>query len=132
VSELIRDDPAWWYVAQFNGLRAVRRLRVWRVGPGRLVAVLTERGDGPSITNAVGDIQRRLIGEYPDDVVDVVEHYPPEGGGCRGEHFDLVLWPRFLTAPPGKQGQQSWRALPLPELVKWIGCDPSEQAATSA
>jgi hypothetical protein len=62
---LIRDEPAWRYPG-FDG-PARRRLRVWRVQPGVLVAVLTEHPEDPgtSITNAAQQIILCLEREYP-------------------------------------------------------------------
>ena len=126
--QLIRDDDQWEYTwLTGNGLHARRRLRLYTTGPGRHVAVITERGDGPSITNAVRDIQAKLAREYPDHVVDVVEHYPAQPGmvgPAYAEHFDLVTDPWT--------DEQHWRRLPPEELTAWIGADPSETVVDSA
>lgn len=124
MGQLILDNDAWEYTwLSGNGLRARRRLRLYAVGLGRHVAVITERGQGPSVTNACKDIAAKLAHEYPDHVVDVVEHYPATPGmvgAAYTEHFDLVtdVW----------TSDQSWRRVQLEELIGWLGVDPSEPA----
>lgn len=115
-AELIRDDPAWWYMG-YNG-PATRRLRMWRTEPGRLVAVVTERmsDQGTSITNAAETVCAQLAIEYPDDAIEVVEHYPADV--IEGEHFDAVAI--------GPDGRPTWRRIPTPELVARLGPNLTE------
>jgi hypothetical protein len=107
----VREDRAWAYPGFGNSL-AVRRLRVWRVGPGRLVAVVQERyaDGGTSVTNAAEAIAARLAAESPDDVVEVVEHWYP---GEPDEHFDAV----HVDA----QGRTVWRRMSTAAVVAWLG-----------
>lgn len=103
---LIRDDPNWTYV--WPGHRTTtRRLRVYRTAPGRVTAILTERGPGTSITNAAKVINRKLADEYPDDVVLQVEHFPLDAG-CGMEHFDGF---------DPNRAQHPWWRLPLEETA---------------
>ncbi len=106
---LILDDPDWTYTP--NGHQpASRRLRVYRTGPGRITAILTERGPGTSITNAASVIRHKLAYEYPDDIVTQIEHYPVDGS-CHVEHFD--------TYDPDRG--HPWRRLPLEETADLYG-----------
>lgn len=84
MSELIADLGDYLYPSNDGG-PAARRMRLWRVEPGVLVAVLTERHDDPgtSITNAAADICLQLERAYPTDLVRVVEHYPDNHPGTR-------------------------------------------------
>jgi len=110
--QLIRDDPAWSYLAPTGP--ATRRLRVWRTEPGRLVAVVTERGAGMSITNAAETIAAQLAGEHPDDVLEVIEHYPAGIGADEAEHFDSVCF-------DGRRPR--WRRIRTPDMVARFGSD---------
>ncbi len=109
-AELIRDDPAWWYLGFLD--TSTRRLRVWRVAPGRLVAVVTERmaDPGTSVTNAAEMVAAQLAVEYPDDVIEVVEHYPADS--LDGEHFDGV---------EVVDGAPRWWRIPTEELAARLG-----------
>lgn len=122
-AELIRDDPQWW----FRGLGfqvVVRRLRVWRVGPGRLVAVVTERGDGTSITNAAENVAAQLRLEYPDGELEVVEHWPARVSVDEGEHFDRVE----VEAGAGVWGEPRWTRIPTDQVVARLGVEVLEEA----
>lgn len=113
-AELIRDEWDWWYQAPTGS--AVRRLRVWRTEPRRLVAVVTEEGAGMSVTNAAAIVVRQLEAEYPDDIVEVIEHYPAAGAGTENwaaEHFDAV----WLD----EHGEPAWRRVSIPDLVDRLG-----------
>lgn len=96
-AHLIRDDPAWTYLAP-TGL-CQRRLRVWhlteahpgdRRGPRHLVAVITEAGPGMTITNAAEMVAKALRDAYPDDHIETYEHWPADTGADPTEHYDLV------------------------------------------
>ena len=89
--ELIRDDPAWVYPSPTGP--AARRLRMWDLGfptPRCLVAVITEAGPGMSITDAAVEIRRQLAAEYPEDWLEVIEHWPAGSGCDPDEHYDQV------------------------------------------
>jgi len=108
-AELIRDDPAWLYLGFLD--TSTRRLRVWRVGPGRLVAVVTERSDsGTSITNAAEMVSAQLEIEYPDDAIEVVEYWP--ASTLDTEHFDRVQI---------FDGKPTWWRIPVDQLVYRLG-----------
>jgi hypothetical protein len=109
-AQLIRDDPGWWYLGFLD--TSARRLRVWRTDPGRLVAVVTEQPTdaGTSITNAAEMVAAQLAIEYPDEVIEVVEHYPVDS--VDGEHFDAVEL---------VDGEPRWRRIPTPELAARLG-----------
>jgi len=51
---LVRDELAWLFAA-IGGRLVVRRLRVWRTSPGRVVAVVTERPEDSGSTTADTD-----------------------------------------------------------------------------
>jgi hypothetical protein len=109
-AELVRDDPAWWYLGFLDA--STRRLRVWRVDPDRLVAVVTERQSdtGTSITNAAEMVAAQLGIEYPGEAIEVVEHWP--ASALDAEHFDGV---RIVD------GRPVWWAMPVDELVERLG-----------
>jgi len=111
--ELIRDEPVWQY-RDSNGQPVSRRLRVWRTGPGRLTAVVTERGTGMSITNTAEQVVLEITAEYPDDVVETIEHYPAGQGADRREHFDSV---------EVVNGQPRWKHIPLQTMLDRFGPD---------
>jgi hypothetical protein len=91
------DDGAWLYQG-FHGALATRRLRVWRTGPGQVTAVVTEAptDEGTSITNAIESVIAQLQVEYPDDDVEVIEHYLPRTPDRQDS--DYQRW--TLTATP--------------------------------
>jgi transcription elongation factor GreA-like protein len=111
-AELIRDDPSWSYPGYGRSV-ARRRLRLWREAPGRLVAVLTEHlsDQGTSITNAAEAIAEQLADEYPDDIVEVVEHWL--SSSLEAEHYDVVT---LLTG-----SSPVWRRLHVDLLVERLG-----------
>jgi len=75
-----------------------RHLRIWCTGPGRLVAVVTERGAGMSVTNAAAQVVIQLRTEYPDDVTTVIEHWTRVCG---------PRWIKWTTSwPPDRQRQE--------------------------
>lgn len=89
----IRDEKYWPFPG-YGATTSRRRLRVWKVEPGRVVAVVTERpGDkGTSITNAALEALRKLQEEYPDDVTELIEHYVDRRGPDRyaSVHFRML------------------------------------------
>ena len=119
---LIRDEPTWGYLPP-NGIPTNRRLRVWRTDVGRLVAVITEDGDGTSITNAAAQVAAQIAAQYPDDVTTIIEHYPPtgDGRGPHAEHFDEV---RIMAATPDGKLEPQWRRLPIPDVIRLLNTDP--------
>jgi hypothetical protein len=97
---LERDEP--WKYPGYPGV-SVRRLRVWRAGPGTVIAVLTEHAahPGTSITNAAQAICLELERAYPAERVRVVEHYPDNPPGHRFSVVALngVLHPFWRYLP---------------------------------
>jgi hypothetical protein len=61
-AELLRDER--WHYPGLGASVSTRRLRVWREPPGRLVAVITEEGDGTSAVNAAEVVIPKLQAEY--------------------------------------------------------------------
>lgn len=101
-AELLRDEAAWLYLGPYGGLHT-RRLRIWRDGGGRLVAVVTEhQGDpGTSITNAAEAILAQLHIEYAEPV-DLVEHYTARRSVFAGDMDDEdVTWTLSSLHPDG-------------------------------
>jgi len=96
----VRDDQAWLYQG-LHGTLATRRLRVWRTASGQVTAVVTEAptDDGTSITNAIESVIAQLRAEYPDDDVEVIEHYLPR----TPERQDSDYWRWTLTSTDGQQ-----------------------------
>lgn len=98
---LVHSDPRWAYRGS-DGAPGTAFLRVWRAGVGHL-AVVTELGDGRSVTNASREIRSALAGLYGEPLA-LAEHWPASQAPESGEHVDLVL-------PPGWPGGQGWAAL---------------------
>lgn len=69
---LIRDDGEW--IMPGFGRPSPRRLRVWRLADSTLLAVITDRGPGTSVTNVAEHAYAKVRSEYPDEIVRVVEH----------------------------------------------------------
>jgi hypothetical protein len=107
---LIHDDPNWWY--QGHGVTsATRRIRVYEMPDGRLIAVVTESGDGTSITNAAETVIAQIQAEYPDRQVDVIEHTP--ASPLAPEGFDLVHL--------DEHGRPVWTPLPARSVTDMLG-----------
>jgi len=107
-AELVRDEPDWTFPGfDLAGGPSRRRLRVWRTGPGRITAVLTEPDDAPgtSITNQAAVIYRLLEGDYHDAVLTLVEHYP---------HSRI----RYSKAVVDPHGRVSWAWLDPDKLAE--------------
>ncbi len=90
-AELIRDEP-WTYPG--IGTPQTRRLRVWRVAPHGVLAMLTQTATdgGTSIETAARDIRLMLEREYPTDALCYIEHWGPGAGAILAEHFAVVTW----------------------------------------
>lgn len=117
MAELIRDDRAWWFVG--FGDASVRHLRVWRTGPARLLALVTQYPEdvGTSITNAAEHVLPQLAAEYPGERIEYVEHYAPnaalDGSEMGAESFDRVQL--------GEDGQPIWTPVDVAELAAVVG-----------
>jgi hypothetical protein len=109
---LIHDDPNWWY--QGNGVTsATRRIRVYEMPDGRLTAVVTESGDGTSITNAAETVIAQIQAEHPGRQIDVIEHYP--ASQLAPESFDMVRL--------NQHGQPEWTGVPAEQVREMLGAD---------
>jgi hypothetical protein len=114
---LVLDDPEWpmpQHSAEPGRPPATmpRRLRVWRLTDGTLLAVITERGPGTSVTNVAEHAYAALAHRYPGRLR-VVEHYPAETGVDDAEHFDeITLLPT---------GAPRWRRIPIARIIGWCG-----------
>jgi hypothetical protein len=93
LGELITDEPRWRYPGEYGSGYGTARLRVWETSDGHL-AVVTETGDGISVTNAARAIWRVLAGRFPGALT-VIEQWPAGQSPETGEHYDL------MQAPPG-------------------------------
>ena len=125
---LIRDEPAWTYPAPTGP--ASRRLRVWDLGlptPRCLVAVITEAGPGMSITTAAAQIAAALAAEYPDDWLEVIEHWPPGTGSDPAEHYDQVeCLPPLRDDPHWRRLDTAALTQTLPGLTLKTGVPPDD------
>lgn len=108
--ELIHDDPEWPLPGLGGGPSSPRRLRVWQRPAGELLAVITERGPGVSVTNVAEHVHAALSAAYAGRPLRVLEHYPPEPGEL--ESFDEIT----VVA-----GQPHWRRLSTPDLIAAVG-----------
>jgi hypothetical protein len=108
--KLVDDNPGWWYLG--HGITsATRRIRTYEMPDGRLVAVVTESGDGTSITNAAETVVAQVRAEHPGRQVDVIEHNP--ASTIAGESFDLIgLSP---------SGNATWTRLPAQKVADMLG-----------
>jgi hypothetical protein len=109
-AQLILDDPAWNYPAPAGGT-ANRRLRVYRTGPGRVSALLTEAGTGPNIGVCVVAIAEKLASEWPDDILSQLQHWPATGR--RDGHFVSVDIPDV--------GDPRWNYLTAAQVADRLG-----------
>ncbi len=120
---LIVDNPQWPMPQPFGhpGATAARRLRVWVTG-GEVTAVVTERGEGMTVTNVAGQVHKALLDKYRElGQVRVLEHYP-DAGGCRGEHFDEISV---------DDGPARWRRVPTSQVTAWCGSGVLEDPASA-
>ncbi len=114
---LVLDDPEWpmpQHAAEPGRTPATvpRRLRVWRLADATLLAVITERGPGTSVTNVAEHAYAALTRRYPGPLR-VIEHYPAESGVDNAEHFDeITLLPT---------GAPRWRRIPIARITGWCG-----------
>jgi hypothetical protein len=144
-AQLIADYPQWAYFG--GGEWTSRRLRLWRMDDGRLVAMLTENpGDpGTSLVNAAEEIAAKLAVDHPGETIVHIEHYPADPGMASAEHFDAVtvvggaaIWrdmPRAeVIATFGDIFAETAPAMPEPDLSGWTGplvhVDPAGPWAT--
>lgn len=123
---LLHDHPA--FVYRVTGQPPiVRRLRVYGPAPGQeYYAVVTELGDGMSITNAAEEVATAIDALYPQrtDQMTVIEHYPA-ASGCGPEHFDLVAF-----AGPGRRSPR-WAPMPDEWILENLGTDAFDDAPTA-
>lgn len=89
---LVLDDPRWAYRAEHGGPGGFARLRVWRGLAGGHLAVVTETGEGRSVTNAAMEIRSRLAGELGEPLA-LAELWPAGEGADDSLHLDLVQVP---------------------------------------
>jgi hypothetical protein len=92
--DLVADAPRWEYQPPYLPAGACR-LRVWEAAgqPGHF-AVVTELGEGSSVTNAMDFIWKRVAAAYPGQL-GIAEYWPEGENGSL--HVDLVVDP--LTGP---------------------------------
>jgi hypothetical protein len=109
-AQLILDDPRWSYPVPQGGT-ATRHLRVYRTGPGRVAALLTESGRGPTIGTCAAGISAKLADEWPDDVLAHIQHWPATGS--RGDHFVSVEVP--------VHGEPRWHYLTAEQVAAHLG-----------
>jgi hypothetical protein len=109
-----------------------RRLRIWELPDGTYIAVITERGEGRSVSNVAELAYAAVVFDCFGDVgrsrVHVFEHYPPTPGFP--ETFEEI------TVEPRPPHRPSWRDVPVDEMVRLCGPDvldvPDEPPAPSA
>jgi hypothetical protein len=108
LGDLIAGEPQWRYPGgSCAGEYGVARLRVWETPEGHL-AVVTETGEGVSVTNAAASIWPALAVRFPGALT-VIEHWPASQSPGTGEHYDLMwapprtapAWSRLWPLPPG-------------------------------
>ena len=109
--KLLYEHPTFTY--SVPGQPAItRRLRIYGPTAGQeYYAVVTEAGDGMSITNAAEEVAAAIAALYPlrAEQISIIEHYPA-ASGCGTEHFDLVAF-----AGPGSRDPR-W----APLANEWI------------
>lgn len=118
---LIHDEPQWPMPSPLTREPSLRRLRVWEVN-ATLVAVITERGIGTSVTNAAREAYTAVHLRFPG--ARVFEHYPADVGVSDVEHFDEISFT--------PEGRMEWKPWPLAVIVEWLGPDALEQPGDSA
>jgi hypothetical protein len=95
-----------------NGIPATRPMTVWRTGSRHVTVLLTELGDGMSITNAIHHVHFALQAMWPADAIRLIEYYP-QASGCVPDHLDEA----HLTP----SGQWAWRRLSREALLAELG-----------
>jgi len=91
LGELVADDPFWRYPAGDLAREGVGHLRIWMTAtasPGYL-AVVTETGDGASVTESAGRIWAVLARRFGPSLM-LLEHHPAAESGEGMETLDLV------------------------------------------
>lgn len=129
-AELVREEPAFTYESACGPQRGRAHLRVWSCPHGEpgtawWLAVVTEIGDGPSITNSAVEIWHALANQYGQALV--VLEYWNGGSGCGPDnHIDQValrdgrpdwrrIWPTQPTHPAHAEFT-AWAIRNLPHL----------------
>lgn len=138
VAELVRDEPHFRYDSTCGPQRGSAHLRVWRCAPAepgtaRWLAVVTEIGDGASISNSAAEIWHALANQYGQALV--LLEYWNDGSDCGPDHIDQVAlrhstpdWRRIWPTPranPAHAEFTAWALQNLPHL-------PPGRAATVA
>lgn len=104
---LLHSEPRWFYPRTSSRIGGHAGLTVWECIDESLLAVVTETGEGISVTNGAEDIWRELVRQY-GEAFTVLEHWPAGAGAAEEEHLDQVVVPMF--------GPPSWRRIwPVPE-----------------
>jgi hypothetical protein len=114
--ELIVDEPFWQYQPLYVTSGGAAHLRIWstRANHKQLLAMVTELGLGPSITNSIENIWQVLAGQYPDTEIVLLEHYPA-AESLGEEHLDQVVvdqhapdWRRIWPCAPANPNVESF------------------------
>lgn len=103
-----------------------RRLRVYGPAIGQeYYAVVTEAGDGMSITNAAEEVAAAVAALYPRraNQISIIEHYPA-ASGCGPEHFDLVAFAGESRRSP------RWAPIPDSWILENLGPDTFDDRPT--
>ncbi|GAA4083005.1 hypothetical protein [Actinomadura miaoliensis] len=120
---LLLNHPRWWYPSSCAAGYGRARLRVWTAtidGDPAYLAVVTELGEGASVTNSAEHI--RAVLDYALDLpLVVLEHYPAEQSPIDGEHLDQAArigrdqqWRRIWPTPPTNPNHEvfeTWMAV---------------------
>lgn len=130
-TELLADHQQWRYPSQCIAGYGIGRLRVWDGERAMtsatlpyLLAIVTETGQGASITNSIESIRAELATLYPGENLVLLEHWPADQDGVE-EHLDQVAfagpwdtdweqtvrWRRIWPTPPTNpdhQALQTW------------------------
>lgn len=115
-ADLVVDEPFWRFQPPQFLPGGVAHLRVWttRAGGDERLAVVTELGLGPSITNSIEHIWRVLADEYPAGRLVLLEHWPASES-LGEEYLDQVLvgegepqWRRVWPTPSNNLKHQAF------------------------
>jgi hypothetical protein len=115
--ELLINDSSWCYPSAITAAGSAQ-LRLWSCADGGFLALITETGQGTSITNSIEHIWTSLAAQFGPRLV-LVEHWPAEHDGDHEEHLDQVVistsglpsWQRIWpTSPasPEHDAFQNW------------------------
>ncbi|NUR59397.1 MAG: hypothetical protein HOV87_12120 [Catenulispora sp.] len=112
-AHLIRQELRWPFTG--NGQTAHRRLRLWRLEDGRLAAMITETPEdtGPSISNVMEDVARKLVDEHPAEDLLIIEHRTTNVLG--GETFEMV------TTLDLERGIVRWEEMEPDQVIATFG-----------